>query len=69
MPYDGGFLGEDRDVQISTLTGFGGNPNVGAVLMIGGNPPKLEHLAKEMPKCENPVEYSSMDVCNCNFIT
>ena len=61
VPYDGGLLGEDRDAQIRALIGFGVNPNVGAVLMIGGNPPKLEHLAKEMSKSGKPVVSSSMD--------
>ena len=69
MPYDGGLLGEDRDAQIRALIGFGVNPNVGAVLMIGGNPPKLEHLAKEMSKSGKPVVSISMDECNHDAIT
>ncbi|MFB0993021.1 MAG: UxaA family hydrolase [Rhodospirillales bacterium] len=69
MPYDGGLLGEDRDAQIRTLVGFGVNPNVGAVLMIGGNPPKLDHLAKEMSKSGKPIESISMDECDHDAIT
>jgi altronate dehydratase large subunit len=69
MPYDGGLLGEDRDAQIRALIGFGVNPNVGAVLMIGGNPPKLEHLAKEMSKSGKPIISISMDECNHDAIT
>ena len=69
MPYDGGLLGEDRDAQIRTLVGFGVNPNVGAVLMIGGNPPKLDHLAKEMSKSGKPIVSISMDECDHDAIT
>ena len=69
MPYDGGLLGEDRDAQIRTLVGFGVNPNVGAVLMIGGNPPKLDHLAKEMLKSGKPIYSISMDECDHDAIT
>ena len=69
MPYDGGLLGEDRDAQICTLIGFGVNPNVGAVLMIGGNPPKLDHLAKEMSKSGKPIDSISMDECDHDAIT
>ena len=69
MPYDGGLLGEDRDAQIRTLIGFGVNPNVGAVLMIGGNPPKLDHLAKEMSKSGKPIDSISMDECDHDAIT
>jgi altronate dehydratase large subunit len=69
MPYDGGLLGEDRDAQIRTLVGFGVNPNVGAVLMIGGNPPKLDHLAKEMSKSGKPIDSISMDECDHDAIT
>ena len=69
MPYDGGLLGEDRDAQICTLIGFGVNPNVGAVLMIGGNPPKLDHLAKKMSKSGKPIVSISMDECDHDAIT
>ena len=69
MPYDGGLLGEDRDAQIRTLVGFGVNPNVGAVLMIGGNPPKLDHLAKEMSKSGKPIDSISTDDCDHDAIT
>ena len=69
MPYDGGLLGEDRDAQICTLIGFGVNPNVGAVLMIGGNPPKLDHLANEMSKSGKPIDSISMDECDHDAIT
>ena len=69
MPYDGGLLGEDRDAQLCTLIGFGVNPNVGAVLMIGGNPPKLDYLAKKMSKSGKPIVSISMDECDHDAIT
>ena len=69
MPYDSGMLGEDRDAQIRTLIGFGDNSNVGAILMIGGNPPKLERLAKEMSKNGKPIVSITMDDCDHDAIT
>lgn len=69
MPYDGGLLGEDRDAQIRTLIGLGTNPNVGAVLIIGGNPPKVAHLAEEIAKSGKPVEAITLDECEHDALT
>ncbi len=69
MPYDGGLLGEDRHAQLRSLIGLGTNPNVGAVLMIGGNPPKLAQLAEEMSKCGKPVISITLDECDHDALT
>lgn len=69
MPYDGGLLGEDRDAQLRTLVGWGVNPNVGAVLIIGGNPPKVDYLAKEIAKSGKPVEAITLDECDHDALT
>ncbi len=69
MPYDGGLLGEDRLAQIRTLIGMGLNPNVGAVLLIGGNPPKVEHLAREMAKSGKPIVAITLDECDHDALT
>ena len=37
-PYGSGLMGEDADVQTRSLIAFGTHPNVGATLVIGGEP-------------------------------
>ena len=69
MPYDGGLLGEDREAQIRTLVGLGLNPNIGGVLIIGGNPPKVAQLAEDMSKSGKPIEALTLDECGHDAIT
>jgi len=69
MPYDGGLLGEDRDAQIRTLIGLCVNPNVGAVLIIGGNPPKVKHLAEQIAKSGKPTQAITLDECEHDALT
>jgi altronate dehydratase large subunit len=69
MPYDGGLLGEDREAQLRTLVGLGLNPNIGAVLIIGGNPPKVARLAEDMMKSGKPIEALTLDECGHDAIT
>ncbi|NQV98516.1 MAG: UxaA family hydrolase [Rhodospirillales bacterium] len=69
MPYDGGLLGDDRDAQLRTLLGLGLNPNVGAVLLIGGNPPKVAQLAEQMAKSGKPVVALTLDECDHDALT
>ncbi len=63
MPYDAGVLGEDEAAQHRALVGLGRNPNVGAVLVIGGNPPKVERIAEAVASTGKPVEALSLDDC------
>jgi len=46
MPFGGGLIGEDQAQHLRALTGFACHPNVGAVLLIGSDPPKLRELAR-----------------------
>ncbi len=69
MPYDGGLLGEDREAQIRTLIGLCINPNIGAVLLIGGNPPKVEHLAEQISKSGKPLVAITLDECEHDALT
>jgi altronate dehydratase large subunit len=63
MPYDAGVLGEDEAAQHRALVGLGRNPNVGAALIIGGNPPKVERIAEAIAATGKPVEALSLDGC------
>lgn len=44
MPYGSGLVGADRALQSRALVGLASHPNVGAVLMIGADGPKLKVL-------------------------
>jgi altronate dehydratase large subunit len=63
MPYGGGLLGEDRAVHLRSLAGFGRNPNVGAVVLIGSDPPRVAALAAEIGMTGKPVAAICLDDC------
>jgi altronate dehydratase large subunit len=69
MPYGGGLLGEDRAVHLRSLAGFGRNPNVGAVLLIGSDPPKVAALAREIGATGKPVAAVCLDDCGHDTLT
>lgn len=46
MPFGGGLIGEDQAQHLRALTGFACHPNVGAVLLIGSDPPKLREIGR-----------------------
>ncbi|MEO8976119.1 MAG: UxaA family hydrolase [Casimicrobiaceae bacterium] len=61
MPYGGGIIGKDRVVQMRSIAGFGRNPNVGAVLLIGTDGPKLAELADEIRSSRKLVRTLCLD--------
>jgi altronate dehydratase large subunit len=63
MPYGSGMLGEDRAVNRRALAGFGRHPNVGAVLVIGADPPHVAAIAEEVAASGKPVEALTFDDC------
>lgn len=69
MPYGSGLLGEDQAVHLRSLAGFGRNPNVGGVLLIGSDPPKLRALADEISTCGKLVEAICLDDCGHDVLT
>jgi len=69
MPYGGGLLGEDRAIHLRSLAGFGRNPNVGAVVLIGSDPPKLSALAAEIRDSGKPVADICLDACGHDVLT
>ena len=60
-PYDAGLLGEDRAAHDRVLDGFATHPNVGAVLVIGADPPKVERVASVASASGRNVEALSLD--------
>lgn len=62
-PVDSGPLGEDRAASERALRGFVTHPNVGAVLVVGGNVPRVAALAEHAAASGRPVEGLSLDAC------
>lgn len=69
MPYGGGLLGADLAVHLRSLAGFGCNPNVGGVLLIGSDPPKVETLAADIVASGKPVATVCLDDCGHDVLT
>ncbi|MEN9769817.1 MAG: (2R)-sulfolactate sulfo-lyase subunit beta, partial [Pseudomonadota bacterium] len=55
MPFGGGLLGADAQAHMRSLIGFGLNPNVGAVLLIGSDKPKLQEIAQAIAASSKPL--------------
>lgn len=64
MPYGGGLIGADQVLHMRTLTGLACNPNVGAVLLIGSDPPKLRTLAQAIAAHGTPLASVCLDDCD-----
>ena len=63
-PYGGGLIGADHALHMRALTGFACNPNVGAVLLIGSDPPKLRTLAAAIEANRTPLVSICLDDCD-----
>jgi len=68
-PYGSGILGVDRLRQDRAMIGFGNNPNIGAVLIISGDPPKTEAIKKGINKTGKIVETITLEDCNHDSIS
>ena len=69
MPFGGGLLGSDRQLHIESLIGFGANPNVGAVLLIGSDIPKVQLIAQRIKATGKPVAAVCLDDCDHDVLT
>jgi altronate dehydratase large subunit len=61
VPFDTGLLGADRDAQDRALAGFVTHPNVGGVVIVGGNPPKVAALAERAAASGRRVQAFTLD--------
>ncbi len=64
MPFGGGLLGNDRKVHLRSLAGFGKNPNVGAVVLLGSDAPRMAALADGIRSAGKPVTSICLDDCS-----
>ena len=69
MPYGGGLIGADQALHLRALAGFGRHPNVGAVLLVGSDTPKIEALAREIAAIGKPLAAVCLDDCGHDILT
>ena len=69
MPFGSGLLGADADIQVRSLIGFGANPNVGGVLLIGSDAPKLAEVTQSISATGKPVVAVCLDDCDHDALT
>jgi len=69
MPYGNGLLGEDHAVHMRSLIGFGCNPNVGAVLLIGSDSPKIAAIERDIAATGKLVAAVCLDDCGHDILT
>jgi altronate dehydratase large subunit len=69
MPFGGGLLGTDAQVHIRSLIGFGTNPNVGAVLLIGSDAPKVQEISRAISATGKPLAAVCLDDCDHDALT
>ncbi|HVO89886.1 MAG TPA: UxaA family hydrolase [Casimicrobiaceae bacterium] len=68
-PYGSGLMGEDAELQVRALAGFACNPNVAAVLVIGGTGPHVTRIAEQVARTGRAVEALVLDDCEHDAIT
>jgi len=68
-PYDAGLLGDDKAAHERALKGFVAHPNVGAVLVIGADGPKVERIAGVAEKAARPAAALILDECGHDALT
>jgi altronate dehydratase large subunit len=68
-PVDTGPMGDDRAATDRALRGFIAHPNVGAVLIIGGNEPRVSALAEYAASVARSVEALTLDACDHDALT
>ncbi|MCB2052976.1 MAG: UxaA family hydrolase [Geminicoccaceae bacterium] len=64
MPYGSGLLGHDRAVHQAALEAMAGHPNVGAVLVVGADPPKVAAVGEAAAFAGKRVEAIALDDCD-----
>lgn len=64
LPYWGGMVGPDRELLMRSIEGFGRHPNVGAVLLIGSDGPRLQELLARVSTPERPARAVCLDDCD-----
>lgn len=69
QPFGAGLLGEDRAIHLRALEGLVTHPNVGAALIIGADPPKVEAMATAAERAGRLVQALVLDQCDHDALT
>jgi altronate dehydratase large subunit len=69
LPHGSGHLGEDAAAQDRAVRGLACHPNVGAVLVIGADPPLVEAVAGAAETAGKLVEALTFDGCGHDALT
>ncbi|MBL8690849.1 MAG: UxaA family hydrolase [Rhodospirillaceae bacterium] len=70
FPYNAGsLLGEDRATWKRAMLAMAVHPNVGAVLLVGDNPPVAAEVAEHARKAGRPHAVMTLDDCNHDAVT
>lgn len=64
MPYGSGLVGDDFVLHRRAMVGLACNPNVGAVVLIGGHPPFVAECAEAIAESGKPVKAITLDECS-----
>lgn len=68
-PYGSGLLGEDGVAHRRALAGMVAHPNVGGVLVVGADPPKVDDVAHAASSAGRPVTALRLDDCDHDALT
>lgn len=70
FPYNAGsLLGDDRATWKRAMMAMAVHPNVGAVLLVGDNPPVAAEVAEHARKAGRPHAVMTLDDCNHDAVT
>lgn len=69
LPHSSGLLGEDERVHRAAVAGFATHPNVGAVVMVGDNPPLMHAALEAVAASEKPHAGFTLDDCGHDALT
>jgi altronate dehydratase large subunit len=69
LPYSSGLLGPDARLHGTAVEAFATHPNVGAVVMVGDNPPVMARAVEAVERAGKPHAAFTLDDCNHDALT
>lgn len=69
LPHSSGLLGPDARLHRTAVEAFATHPNVGAVVMVGDNPPVMARAVEVAERAGKPHAAFTLDDCNHDALT
>lgn len=69
LPHSSGLLGQDERVHRAAVAGFAAHPNVGAVVLVGDNPPLMRAALDAVAASGKPHAGLTLDDCSHDALT